>query len=328
MNINMLYRSFFIILILLQVTISCVVENDTLMEVSLEKVESDDGKVPLADPFIMAYDGAYYAYGTTGNRDFYTYVSSDLKYWEKYETPVLDSEDSYGEKWFWAPEVYYYEELQVFKMFYSAATMLCEASSNSPLGPFAQARKTPMWNDRGIDPTLFVDGDKKYLCYDWLSDRSTINIVQEKNGIFDFNSVASVMKPDSDWENFTTEGPTIVKVKDKYIMTYAGGDYTLADYGIGVAVADDPMGPWEKYEGNPVMQFPKYKGTVLQGTGHNSLFKDLEGNWRMVFHAHSAKGIEGGRYMYIVSCELQDTPPYIKFKDDIFPARLISERPE
>lgn len=314
-------------ILILGILYSCVTEVDGYTENSLASVENDDGKVRLADPYILVYDGIYYAYGTTGNRDFYTYVSSDLKYWEKYETPVLDSEDSYGEKWFWAPEVYYDDQSRKFYMYYSAEMNLCVASSDSPLGSFKQIGSEPMiW--RAIDPTLCIGSDGNYLCYVNLLERSYINMQRMRSPISLEGSSLEILSPDQSWEgNQIVEGPNIVHYGSKYIMTYSGNDWGSPDYGIGVAVADDPMGPWEKYEGNPVFRYPSYKGTHLEGTGHNSLFKDLDGNWRMVFHAHSAKGIEGGRYMYIVSCELQDTPPYIIFKDDIFPARLISEKP-
>lgn len=320
-------RGIIIIFILELFVTSCVTQNDSYWEDSLGCIESDEGKVLLADPYILVYDDTYYAYGTYG-LGFYVYISSDLKYWERYDIPVLKSEDSWGEKWFWAPEVYYNESDEMFYMYYSAEMWLCIASAKSPLGPFVQENKLPLWY--GIDPTVFKDDFSFYLCFVGIFDKSIISIAPMLNSsLFDTENVNMIVSPSQMWEGEqTNEGPCIVKTKDKYIMTYSGNDYTTPDYGIGVAVADDPMGPWEKYEGNPVFRYPVYKGVHLEGVGHNSLFKDLEGNWRMVFHAHSAKGIEGGRYMYIVSCELQDTPPYIVFKDDIFPARLISERPK
>ena len=304
---------------------SCVTENDTYLEISLADVESDDGKVLLADPFIMVYNGVYYAYGTTGSRDFYAYVSSDLEYWERYETPVLKGEDSYGEKWFWAPEVYYNNQDNKFYMYYSAEMWLCVAVSDSPLGPFIQKEKNPLWY--GIDPTILMEDEMKYICFVELAERSIIS-VELMNSLerFSENRPKAVLVPNQEWEGSQTiEGPCIVKVGDKYMMTYSGNDYQSPDYGIGVAVADDPMGPWTKYEGNPVFRYPAYKGVHLEGVGHNSLFKDLDGNWRMVFHAHSVKGIDGGRFMHIVSVDLLDHPPYIVFHDDIFAPKLVDE---
>ena len=152
--------------------VSCVLqEQDESLIVDLREKEKE--MVPLADPFIMLYDGIYYAYGTTGNKDFFVYISSDLKYWEKYETPVLTADDSFGGSRFWAPEVYYDEDLKKFQMYYSSEMYLCVATSDSPLGPFVQdEKKTILNNYCGIDPTLFVENGKKYLCFSMITDRN------------------------------------------------------------------------------------------------------------------------------------------------------------
>ena len=61
--------------------------------------------LPIADPYILFYNGTYYAYGTSRADGFEVYSSNDLKSWERSLRLALYNEDSYGEKWFWAPEV-------------------------------------------------------------------------------------------------------------------------------------------------------------------------------------------------------------------------------
>ena len=65
----------------------------------------------LADPFILLDGGRYYAYGTGRADGIAVAVSDDLSTW----TPdagraagglALHKDDSYGERGFWAPEVY------------------------------------------------------------------------------------------------------------------------------------------------------------------------------------------------------------------------------
>lgn len=73
---------------------------------------------------------------------FEVYSSKDMKSWERSPRLALNKEDSYGDKWFWAPEVYYVEEDKKFYMFYSVEEHVCVATSDSPLGPFVQVKRS------------------------------------------------------------------------------------------------------------------------------------------------------------------------------------------
>ena len=39
--------------------------------------------LPIADPYILLYDGTYYAYGTSIGNGFEVYYSDDLEYWKR-----------------------------------------------------------------------------------------------------------------------------------------------------------------------------------------------------------------------------------------------------
>ena len=69
-----------------------------------ERVAPEE-RLPLADPFILLDNGTYYAYGTHNRNGIEYYTSNDLRHWQ-YGGLALHKRDSYGEKWFWAPEVY------------------------------------------------------------------------------------------------------------------------------------------------------------------------------------------------------------------------------
>lgn len=94
-------------------------------------------QVALADPFILYDKGTYYAYGTGSDNGIPVYVSKDLKNWSSPSGDntvylALDKRDSYGNKWFWAPEVYLIDG--TYYMYYSAEEHICVATSQSPLG--------------------------------------------------------------------------------------------------------------------------------------------------------------------------------------------------
>lgn len=85
-------------------------------------------------------------------------------------------------------------------------------------------------------------------------------------------------------------------------MTYSANSYESTHYGVGVATAKNIWGPWEKYEGNPILQMPG----DLVGVGHSAMFTDNEGQLKIVFHAHNSKTIIHPRNMYISSVNFKD----------------------
>ena len=74
-----------------------------------EKLVVESDHLPIADPYVMLYEGKYYAYGTGGTVEgegFACFSSDDLKNWTR-EGQALSAANSYGTWGFWAPEVYY-----------------------------------------------------------------------------------------------------------------------------------------------------------------------------------------------------------------------------
>ena len=57
---------------------------------------------------------------------------------------------------------------------------------------------------------------------------------------------ALVLANDLDWEGHLIEGPFVTRQKGRYWLFYAGNDFSTPAYGIGVAVADHPLGPYVK----------------------------------------------------------------------------------
>ena len=256
--------------------------------------------VPLADPFILLHDGIYYAYGTHANDGIEVYTSVDLKNWE-FAGLALKKGDVWGEKWFWAPEVY--RANGRFLMYYSAERHICAAWADSPLGPFTQKEKRPMMPEEpAIDHTLFIDDDgtpriymdrfKDGTSWIWTAELEK-DLVTIKRETF-----RRCFGPDQPWElkhQRIVEGSAVLKHRGKYYLTYSGNGYPSPHYGIGYAVADRPDGPWKKYSGNPVLQLPG----DLKGVGHHAFFKDKDGALRVVFHAHFNADKVHPRQMYI-----------------------------
>lgn len=258
--------------------------------------------VPLADPFIMLFQDTYYAYGTSSDNGIAVYTSDDLKTWEKRQALALDKKDSWGDKWFWAPEVYYMGGK--FYMYYSAEEHICVAVADSPLGPFKQEEQKPMIEDeKCIDNSLFVDDDgRPYLFFCRFNDGLNVWVAELRDDLMTMKmeTLHPCVHVSQAWEQVwprVNEGPFVIKQGGKYFMTYSANSYESHSYGIGCAVSSDIMGIWEKYDNNPLLQKPG----DLVGTGHHCVFKDKQGNLKMAFHAHKDKNNIHPREMYITN---------------------------
>ena len=128
--------------------VGCGGNNNSTDEVTPEKqppVEVISTTLPIADPYVLLYDGTYYAYGTSVGNGFEVYTSDDLETWKRSSALALSEKDSYGDHNFWAPEVYYVEKEKKFYIFYSAEEHICVATSDSPYGPFVQDEQYPLY---------------------------------------------------------------------------------------------------------------------------------------------------------------------------------------
>lgn len=275
--------------------------------------------IEFADPFILLDGDTYYAYGT-GDTSIDVYTSDDLKHWTR-AGRALNHTDSYGDHWFWAPEIYRVGDR--YLMYYTSEEHTCVAEATSPLGPFVQKEKKPLFDGlRTIDNTLFIDTDgTPYMFYDIFDDRGGhVHVVELTDDLLAVRNAdhKPCIAQSQAWETeAVNEGTFVVKHGDTYYMTYSGNGYTNPAYGLGVATASSPLGPWTKYENNPIFQFPVTKEYGrLEGVGHSAMFIDKEGKMRIVFHAHNKPGTVHPREMYISTVE---------FTDEAVPRMIISE---
>lgn len=272
-------------------------EHDKSSKDGTEKV------IPFADPFILYEDGLYYLYGTGSDNGITVVVSKDMKTWSWPEGDnthlALHKDDSYGNYWFWAPEVYHVGDRYI--MYYSSQEHICAAESDSPLGPFKQTVQGPMRRHRGIDNHLFIDknGDA-YIYWVHFNAGNEIWMARLQDDLTSIvpGSEKFCIGMDQEWEKVwpsVNEGPSVIEHNGTYYMTYSANSYESPAYGVGVATAASPEGPWVKYDGNPILQF--HEG--LEGVGHHALFQDADGKRRIVFHSHNKPGKIHPRIIHI-----------------------------
>lgn len=274
----------------------------------------------IGDPFVIKSEGKYYMYATSvANYGFNVWESNDLVNWELKGT-ALDHRD-FEKKWatydFWAPEVF--EKDGQFYMTYSArayngSLRIAIAKSDNPLGPFNDINNN-LIHEKGsyIDGHIFEDEGKYYLYYVKDNYENIIDgkkqsqiFVQELNETLDdfVSEPEMIIEPSQEWEGLEgeiiwNEGPFVLKHENQYYLMYSANFYGGPDYAIGYAVADNPMGPFEKYENNPILASDLAKG--ISGPGHNSVVVGLDDETLyIVYHIHTdPKNPSGDRRMAI-----------------------------
>ena len=89
-----------------------------------------------------------------------------------------------------------------------------------------------------------------------------------------------VLANDLDWEGHLIEGPWVTRQQGRYWLFYAGNDFSTPAYGIGVAVADHPLGPYVK-QPEPLLRSTR----SWTAPGHASVAPGLDGEPQLFFHA-------------------------------------------
>lgn len=279
------------------------------------------GAIPtLADPCLLEYRGKYYLYGTSdkAQEGFKVYMSADLKNWSgavgARNGYALHKEDAWGDRSFWAPQVFRYRNK--FYMAYAANESIAIAESDSPWGPFTQKVKQALSAPvKQIDPYIFIDDDgKKYLYHVRVANGGNRIFVAELTNDFDSikpETLRECISATEEWENAehakwsVAEGPAVLKHKGLYYLIYSTNHFKSINYAVGYAVSKSPFGPWQKYAGNPILS---RLDVNENGTGHGDFVKDNQGNLLYVFHTHFSNTSIAPRKTAVVKAGFSNDP--------------------
>lgn len=265
-------------------------------------------QIAFADPTIIRQGANYYLTGTTNTvpQGFSMLVSKDLKNWTSTGPLLTEGPQVYGNKGFWAPQLYL--NGKTWQLAYTANEQVAVAESSSFTGPFTQKQvKAVDASEKNIDPFVFTDDDGKTYLYHvrfnngnylWVAayDKNTMSI--------DPSTLKQCFGNTEAWENTPDypaapimEGPTVIKHKGKYYLFYSANHFMSRDYAVGYAVADSPMGPWHKPANNRII----HRSTVGEnGSGHGDVFADKKGNMFYVYHVHNSNHAVSPRLTRIV----------------------------
>jgi xylan 1,4-beta-xylosidase len=238
------------------------------------------------DPSVVKIGDEYWASATTSNwfPAFPLMKSKDLVKW-KTKGYVFDTMPRWADYYFWAPEVSY-ENGKVY-VYYAAHKKdgnLCiaVASADKPEGPYKDHGPLMCQEVGSIDAFPMRDENGK-LYMIWKEDGNSVKkatpiwaqqmneertqLIGEKKFLF---------QNDQPWEKNLVEGTSMIRHGDYFYAFYAAAGCcgSGCDYVTGVARSNNLLGPWEKYDKNPLLKnndnwiCPGH-GTPVQKDGKN-----------------------------------------------------------
>lgn len=249
-----------------------------------------------ADPHVIKHEGVYYLYPTHDGRGYDVYTSTDLVDWKKSGRCFEDDRGG-----LWAPDVFHHASGDgKFYLYYTAgprgSKQIGVAVATSPLGPFENAGTL---FEKAIDAHMFEDDDGAlYLYYVDLSRPNNIRVQPMEDPLRKKGESKPVIAPTEPWEQAhgrVTEGPWMMKRNGVYYLMYSGSGANGPDYAIGYATSASPLGPFDKYPGNPIAK----RGGCVFGPGHHCVVEGPDGGYWMVYHQKADADVNWKRFLAI-----------------------------
>ncbi|MBO0361138.1 family 43 glycosylhydrolase [Hymenobacter sp. BT186] len=252
------------------------------------------------DPSITKVGDTYWATATSSNWGpvFPLLKSTNLKDWELAGHVFPNELPAWADYYFWAPEIS--QEGDKTYIYYTAHKKggnlaVGVAVADNPAGPYRDLGPLVGQEVGSIDGFAMRD-EKGDLYLIWKEDGNSRNLptpiwaqrLNEEHTAL-LGEKKELFRNTAPWEGNLVEGVAMVKRNDYFYAFYAANGCCghNCTYGTGVARAKSLLGPWEKYEKNPILT----KNDKWACPGHGTVFN--RGNrWYMLHHAYDTRSFE------------------------------------
>ena len=271
----------------------------------------------FADPTIIRVGDKYYASGTSSEwaPHYFIFESTDLVNWN-YTAPVFKTKPEWTKASFWAPELYVLNG-KIY-MYYTARRSLDNVSY---IGVAVADDITKGFTDHGclvafekeaIDAFIFEDKGKLYISWKAYGlDQRPIELLCSEltsDGLKLAGEPFMLLRDD---EKQGLEGQYIYKKGEYYYIVYSilGCCGARSNYAVSVARSRSFKGPYEKYEGNPILQGDS---ADILSCGHGTAVETPDGRMFYLYHAYlKGNGFFNGRQAFLKEIAISnDKWPY------------------
>lgn len=247
----------------------------------------------FADPSIIRVDSIYYATGTSSEWAPYypIYRSSNLRDWRQ-SGYVFDKAPEWTTGSFWAPE--YYKIGNTYFVYYTARrksdnrSFIGVATSRYPDHGFTDHGVIIEHGKEAIDAFVFNDGGQLYITFKayGLEDRpiELLGYKLSADGLKTEGEPFSLLKDSS---RAGMEGQSILKKDNYYYLFYSAGNCCGqgCSYSVNVARSTNFKGPYELFNGNPILS----ENEAWKCMGHGTFVSAGNGSMYYLHHAYNKK---------------------------------------
>ena len=279
-----------------------------------------------ADPFVYRDGNDYYMVQTTETNGwegstFHCYHSTDLETWSE-PAEILDvkKDVSWANRCAWAPSLIKKDDHWYFV--FVAEEQIGIAVSDSPMGKYTDILNRPLITKEDypkvfpIDPSLFMDVDgKTYLlfgngramiCEIFLSPNEVYLVGEAKCLSHDFFFQRSLNPNDrAPW--VYVEAPDLIRVGERYLLTWSCYDTRDPRYCIRYAWAQRVTGPYIQPLDEDHDNILIHRKGEIQCTGHGNIF-EKDGSLYLAYHRFA---LPRNDYYREICCDK------VEFEDDL-----------
>lgn len=256
-----------------------------------------------ADPEATIFNNRYWIFPTYSapyEKQVFidAFSSPDLVFWTKHSHILDTASVKWAHKAMWAPAII--EKEGLYFLFFSANDIQDDQSeggigiavAKQPEGPYRDYLGKPLLDKfhngaQPIDQFVFRDIDDQY--YMIYGGWRHCNITRLNDDFTDFlpfedGTIFKEITPEG-----YVEGPVMFYRNEKYYFMWSEGGWTGPDYRVAYAIADSPLGPFERID-----TILEQNMNIANGAGHNSVI-NIPGTdeWYIVYHRRPLSESDG-----------------------------------